>query len=106
MCLDPQGTHGIPVALWRPPYMIATFRRDYLLRLPLPLAQAYSRAFNAKDPYNQHNNARSLFEALLKLTAIPAIACYLHEVAQGAPRVPAVDSLLGKLIKPMLGEWV
>jgi hypothetical protein len=26
------------------------FRRDYLLRLPLPLAQLYSRAHNAKDP--------------------------------------------------------
>ncbi len=49
--------------------MSQEFRREYLLRLPLPLAQLYSRAFNAKDARGRHDNAFYLCEALVKLAA-------------------------------------
>jgi serine/threonine protein kinase/tetratricopeptide (TPR) repeat protein len=83
-----------------------SFRRDYLVRLPLPLAQLYSRAYNAKDPRGRHDNTFYLFEALVKLTAAPAIACYLHEVEQDQARKPALDQLLTQLALPSLGQWV
>jgi hypothetical protein len=52
------------------------FRREYLVRLTLPLAQLYSRAFNAKDPRGRYDNAFYLFEATIKLAvarAVPAL---------------------------------
>ncbi|HUE14466.1 MAG TPA: hypothetical protein VMR25_09910, partial [Planctomycetaceae bacterium] len=71
------------------------YRREYLVRLPLPLAQLYSRAFNDKSPQSRHNNTFYLFEALVKLAAAPAIACYAHEVRTGRqPRVAHLDRLL------------
>jgi WD40 repeat protein/serine/threonine protein kinase len=82
------------------------FRRDYLLRLPLPLAQLYSRAYNAKDTRGQHDNCFYLFEALVKLTVAPQVAAYLAEVQQGAPRVESLDRALGQLALPSLGQWV
>ena len=42
--------------------MPTEFHRDYLLRLPLPLAQLYGCAFNAKDARGRHDNAFYLFE--------------------------------------------
>jgi serine/threonine protein kinase/tetratricopeptide (TPR) repeat protein len=86
--------------------MANDFRRDYLVRLPLPLAQLYSRAHNAKDARGRHDNTFYLFEALLKLTAAPAIACYLHEIEQGQRRDPALDRLLAQLALPSFGQWV
>src|SRR3954454_17709373 len=86
--------------------MSQEFRRDYLARLPLPLAQLYSRAYNAKDPRGRHDNTFYLFEALVKLAAATAVAAYLHEVQQGAPRVAALDRLLVHLALPSLGQWV
>src|SRR5436309_4779215 len=86
--------------------MLSEFRREYLVRLPLPLAQLYSRAYNAKDPRSRHDNTFYLFEALIKLAAAPAVACYLQEVQGGAPRVPALDRLLAQLALPSLGQWV
>ena len=68
--------------------MSTAFQRDYLLRLPLPLAQLYSRAYNAKDARARHDNAFYLCEALVKLAAAPAVACYLHE----ADRVASASS--------------
>jgi hypothetical protein len=83
------------------------FQRDYLVRLPLPLAQLYSRAHNAKDARSRHDNTFYLFEALVKLTAAPAIAAYLHEVGQQpARREPAIDRLLLQLALPSLGQWL
>jgi tetratricopeptide (TPR) repeat protein/serine/threonine protein kinase len=82
------------------------FRREYLVRLPLPLAQLYSRAHNDKSARSRHDNAYYLFEALVKLSAAPAIMVYLHEVEQGQPRVPAVDQVLGGLALPSFGHWV
>jgi serine/threonine protein kinase len=86
--------------------MAETFQREYLLRLPLPLAQLYSRAYNAKDARGRHDNTYYLFEAFLKLAAAPAAAVYLHEVQHGAARVPALDGLLAALALPSLGQWL
>src|SRR4029079_7811350 len=83
-----------------------TFNREYLLRVPLPLAQLYSRAFNAKDARSRHDNTFYLFEALIKLAAAPLVAAYLHGVQTGAGRVAALDRLLLSLARPSLGEWV
>jgi formylglycine-generating enzyme required for sulfatase activity/serine/threonine protein kinase len=77
-----------------------------LVRLPLPVAQLYSRAFNAKDARARHDNAFYLFEALVKLAAAPAVACYLREVEAGGARVAAIDRLLAQLVLPSLGQWV
>ena len=65
--------------------MSTEFQREYLQRLPLPLAQLYSRAHNAKDTRGRHGNTFYLFVALVKLAVAPAVACYLREVEQGAP---------------------
>ena len=82
------------------------FHRDYLVRLPLPLAQLYSRAHNATDPRGRHDNTFYLFEALIKLSAAPAIAEYLEEVERGEPRTAAIDKLLLQLALPSLGQWL
>jgi hypothetical protein len=84
----------------------AEFHREYLVRLPLPLAQLYSRAFNAKEARARHDNAFYLFESLIKLAATPVIAAYLTEVQRGGPRVVALDRLLAQLALPSLGQWV
>src|SRR5262249_48952768 len=86
--------------------MAADFRRDYLVRLPLPLAQLYSRAHNAAAPRSRQDNTFYLFEALVKLAAAPAIAAYLQESSQGAARVEGLDRLLAQLALPSLGQWL
>jgi eukaryotic-like serine/threonine-protein kinase len=86
--------------------MNADFQRDYLLRLPLPLAQLYSRAFNAKDARARHDNAFYLCEVLVKLAAAPAVACYLHEANRGRQRSDAIDRLLIQLALPSFGQWL
>jgi hypothetical protein len=60
------------------------FRREYLVRLPLPLAQLYNRAFSAKDSRTRHDNAFYLSEATIKLSAV---ACCAHDVRTGGTRV-------------------
>jgi serine/threonine protein kinase len=82
------------------------FQREYLLRLPLPLAQLYSRAFNDKTPRGRHANAFFLLEALIKLMAAPAVMAYAQEAEQGGPRGGALDELLAQLALPSLGSWV
>ena len=86
--------------------MSQEFQRDYLIRLPLPLAQLYQRAYNDKSAQSRHDNTFYLFEALIKLAAAPAVAAYLHEVEQGGPRVAELDRLLVHLALPSLGQWV
>jgi serine/threonine-protein kinase len=86
--------------------MQVDFQRDYLVRLPLPLAQLYSRAYNARDPRSRHDYTFYLFEALVKLTASAAIAAYLHDIQHGAARAPSIDALLAQLALPSLGQWV
>ncbi|MBC8868505.1 MAG: serine/threonine protein kinase [Planctomycetes bacterium] len=83
-----------------------TFHRDYLVRLPLPLAQLYSRAHNAKQARARHDNAFYLCEALIKLAAAPAIVAYLNEASRGATRSDAVDGQLAHLTLPSLGHWL
>jgi len=55
--------------------MTSTYRREHLVRLPLPLAQLYSRAHNDKDARSRHDNAFYLCEALVKLAFAQAVAC-------------------------------
>lgn len=86
--------------------MTSAFHREYLIQLPLPLAQLYNRAHNAKDPRSRHDNAYYLFEALVKLMAAPLVAGYLHEVRHGGKRVDVLDWRLQQLALPSLGQWV
>jgi serine/threonine protein kinase len=86
--------------------MSIEFHREYLVQLPLPLAQLYSRAYNAKTPQSRHDNTFFLFEALVKLTAAPLVAAYLHELRHGGRRVEEIDHLLMQLALPSLGQWV
>jgi WD40 repeat protein/serine/threonine protein kinase/tetratricopeptide (TPR) repeat protein len=86
--------------------MSAEFQRHYLQRLPLPLAQLYSRAHNGKDARGRHDNTFYLFEALVKLTASAAVAAYLDETDSGAGRVEGLDRLLAQLALPSLGQWL
>lgn len=85
--------------------MTGDFQREYLVRLPLPLAQLYSRAYNAPAAQARHDNAFYLFEALIKLAACPHVMAYLHEVDHGAQRVDSLDRLLAHLALPSLGQW-
>jgi serine/threonine protein kinase len=86
--------------------MAVEFRREYLVRLPLPLAQLYSRAYNAKDARSRHDSSFYLFEAIIKLAAAPAITAYVDEVHHEAPRSPALDTLIAQLALPSLGQWL
>jgi tetratricopeptide (TPR) repeat protein len=86
--------------------MPVEFQREYLIRLPLPLAQLYGRAYNAKDARGRHDNTFYLLEALIKLAAAPGVAAYLQEVSAGAPRVAALDRQLAQLALPSLGQWL
>ncbi|MEO0476310.1 MAG: hypothetical protein AAF085_10150 [Planctomycetota bacterium] len=82
------------------------FRRDYLLRLPLPLAQLYSRAHNAKDTRTRHDNCFYIFESLIKLATCPLIGSYLDDLKRGKDHNEQVDRALSHLALPSLGQWV
>ncbi|MCG8584761.1 MAG: serine/threonine protein kinase [Pirellulales bacterium] len=82
------------------------FRREYLVELPLPLAQLYSRAYNAKQARARHDYAFYLCEALIKLLATPMAATYLDEVQKRGRHAEAVDRLLPSLRLPSLGHWL
>ena len=86
--------------------MDGDFRREYQIRLPLPLAQLYRRAHDAKEARALHENIYYLFEAAVKLAVAPAVACYLYEVDHGAQRVPSLDRLLARLALPSFGHWL
>ena len=47
-------------------------------RLPLPLAQLYRRAHNAKTPQDRHLVAYLLWEAALKLLGCVAVVAYVE----------------------------
>ncbi|MBI4607022.1 MAG: protein kinase [Planctomycetes bacterium] len=70
-------------------------------RLPLPLAQLYRRAHNAKTPLERHHAAFYLWEASLKLLGSVAVV----EYAARAARDPALDRLLESLARPSTGHW-
>ncbi|MEM6259530.1 MAG: serine/threonine-protein kinase [Planctomycetota bacterium] len=82
------------------------FRRDYLLRLPLPLAQLYSRAHNAKDTRTRHDNCFYIFESLIKLSTCPLIGSYLDDLKRGKDHNEHADRALSHLALPSLGQWV
>jgi hypothetical protein len=82
------------------------FHKEYLLKLPLPLAQLYSRIYNAKDVRSCHDNAFYLCEALIKLTASALVAAYLREVRHSGNRNENLDGVLKKLALPSLGHWL
>ena len=82
------------------------FRREYVVRLPMPLAQLYSRAHNAKDARSRHDNAFYCFEALIKLASATAIAAYVQQIGNGAAHVDSIDRLLERLAAPSLGHWL
>ena len=50
------------------------YRREYLISLPMPLAQLYSRANNARDAFGRFANSIYAFEAVVKLGASIAAA--------------------------------
>src|ERR1700730_18071560 len=102
--------------------MPGDFQREYLLRLPLPLAQLYSRAHNAKEPRSWHDNSYYLCEALVKLAASATVAGYLNDVGHDEaawgrhsclpgrqeclPHSETIDRLLAQLALPSFGQWV
>src|SRR5205823_5999825 len=69
--------------------------------LPLPLAQLYRRAHNAKTPLERHLAAYYLWEAALKLLASVAVVTYAE---RGEPD-PKVAERLARLARPTLGHW-
>lgn len=74
---------------------------DLIRRLPLPLAQLYRRANNAKTAIEQHLTAFYLWEVSIKLLAATAVAEY---VARGE-RDPTLDEGIRNLANPGLGQW-
>src|SRR5436309_14862565 len=76
---------------------------DLIRRLPLPLAQLYRRACNAKTSLDRHHNAYYLAEATLKLAASLRIGAALQ--AGLDHRSPLARSL-EQLCLPSVGHWV
>jgi hypothetical protein len=70
-------------------------------RLPLPLAQLYRRAHNAKTVLERHLTACYLWEAGLKLLASVAVV----EYAERGEHDPALAQCLTSLARPTLGHW-
>jgi hypothetical protein len=70
-------------------------------QLPLPLAQLYRRAHNARTPPARHLTAFYLWEAALKLLACRAVAAY----AQAGEPDPQLAERLQSLARPSLGHW-
>src|SRR5579871_4423205 len=70
-------------------------------RLPLPLAQLYRRAHNAKRPLERHLAAFYFWEASLKLLASVAIV----EYAQHGESDAQIALRLQNLARPTLGKW-
>lgn len=86
--------------------MSSEYRREYAIRLPLPLAQLYTRAHNAKSARDRHDLTYFLFEAIVRLSVAPLVLTYLREIEQGQPRSVAVDRHLFNLARPTAGHWV
>jgi WD40 repeat protein/serine/threonine protein kinase len=74
---------------------------DLVRRLPLPLAQLYRRAHNAKTPLERHLTAFYLWEAGLKLLAAVAVV----EYAERTEHDPKLAERLQNLARPSLGHW-
>jgi serine/threonine protein kinase/tetratricopeptide (TPR) repeat protein len=77
------------------------YRDELALRLPLPVAQLYRRAHNAKSPLERHLTAFSVWEVGLKLLASVAIV----EYARQPQTDPRLTQRLQNLSRPSLGHW-
>lgn len=73
---------------------------NLLARLPLPLAQLYRRAHNAKSPRDRRDFAYYIWEAALKLLASTALVAYAEQ-----PDDAEVNRKLPDLEAPSLGQW-
>jgi WD40 repeat protein/serine/threonine protein kinase len=80
---------------------VLTSDEDLVRRLPLPLAQLYRRAHNAKTALERHLTAFYLWEAGLKLLASVAVV----EYAERPEHDPKVAERLQNLARPSLGHW-
>jgi serine/threonine protein kinase len=77
---------------------------DSLLHdLPLPLAQLYRRAVNAKTALDRHHNAYYLAEAALKLAASVRISLVLRH---GLPAQSPLAESLVQVCMASVGQWV
>jgi WD40 repeat protein/serine/threonine protein kinase len=74
---------------------------ELVRRLPLPLAQLYRRAHNAKTDLERHLTAFYLWEAALKLLGATAIVTY----AERGRHDPQLAERLQNLARPALGHW-
>jgi WD40 repeat protein/serine/threonine protein kinase len=74
---------------------------ELVQRLPLPLAQLYRRAHNAKTPLERHNAAYFLWEASLKLIGAVAIVEYAEQPSDDA----TLNDYLKNVARPALGHW-
>jgi serine/threonine protein kinase/Tfp pilus assembly protein PilF len=70
-------------------------------RLPLPLAQLYRRAHNAKNPLDRHLVGYYLWEAALKLLGAVAVVSY----AESGDTDGDLAEALRTLTRPSLGHW-
>src|ERR1700674_3696138 len=80
---------------------IVALNEELLRRLPLPLAQLYRRAHNAKTHQERHHAAYYLWEAALKLLGSVAIV----EYAELGDVDPQLAERLKNLARPSLGHW-
>ncbi len=78
-----------------------TFDETLGRRLPLPLAQLYRRAHNAKSALERHQTAYYLWETSLKLLASAAIV----EFAESGVEDDDLTRRLQNLARPSLGHW-
>ncbi len=78
-----------------------TFDEDLVRRLPLPVAQLYRRAHNAKSVLERHSSAYYLWEASLKLLG----ACAVVEYADLDNQDPQINERLKTLARPAVGHW-
>jgi WD40 repeat protein/serine/threonine protein kinase len=74
---------------------------DLLRRLPLPLAQLYRRAHNAKAALERHLTALYLWEASLKLLASIAVVSYADRPEHDAQLAERLQALA----RPSVGHW-
>jgi eukaryotic-like serine/threonine-protein kinase len=76
---------------------------DPIGRLPLPLAQLYRRARNAKTAQDRHHHAFYLAEATLKLASSLRIGIALQS---GLDAPTSLSQSLESLCLPAVGHWV
>lgn len=74
---------------------------DLIRRLPLPLAQLYRRAHNAKTALERHHAAYYLWEAALKLLGSVAVV----EYAEFKEHDDQLAERLRNLARPSVGHW-